>query len=359
MKSLAAPLIKLLVFAVITIASVSVLAVAVANYLPTSGAKYTAHFTDVTSLSVGDEVRIAGVRVGKVTAINLLPQGADRDIAEVEFQLQEGMEVPANVDAAIRYRHLAGQRYMLLTRGTTGNESEVLESGDVIPLERTTPAVNLTVLFNGFRPLFETLDPNDVNRLADQIIQIFQGERTTVTQLVANVGTLTNAIADKDQVIGAVITNLNSVLERVNEHDEDIKDMVTSLDILVSGLAEDRGTIGSAVDSLSVLTTELSGLLESSRPSIQGTIGGVEQLAGNLNANSGEVESALQNLPVKLERVGKTASLGSWFSIYLCGLDIMLGPGAPSTVSVPGGIPRLNQPIYTNASPRCQPGGIQ
>ncbi|GGC76842.1 MCE family protein [Hoyosella rhizosphaerae] len=354
MRGLAAPLIKLALFAIITISAVAVLAVAIANYIPTSGHTYKARFTDVTSLEKGDEIRIAGVRIGKVTDIKL----ADRDQAEVEFQIRDGLELPSDVNAAIRYRHLAGQRYVLLSRGS-GTEAGNLEPGSTIPLDRTTPAVNLTVMFNGFRPLFQTLQPEDVNRLADQIIQIFQGESATITQLVANVGTLTNAIADKDEVIGEVVNNLNSVLERVNEHDDDIREMVSSLDILVSGLADDRDTVGSAVQSLSVLTQELTELLEPTRPSIQGTISGVEQLAGNLNANSATVERTIQNLPVKLERIGKTASLGSWFSMYLCGLDIIVGPGTPTGVNLPGGIPTVNQPLYTNAADRCQPGGIQ
>lgn len=354
MRGLAAPLIKLGIFIVTTVLAVSMLAVAIANYLPTGGNSYKARFNDVTSMNVGDEVRIAGVRVGSVTGMRVI----DRSEAEVEFRLRPGIELPADVNAAIRYRHLAGQRYVLLSEGESQN-GQLLEDGGTIPNERTRDAVNLTVLFNGFRPLFETLQPEDVNRLADQIIQIFQGEAATVTQLVANVGTLTNAIADRDAVIGSVITNLNSVLERVNAHDDDIRDMVSSLDILVSGLSDDRETVGSAVATLASMSEELNALLEPARPSIQGNISAIDQLAGNLNAGRPQVESAIQNLPVKLERIGKTASYGSWFSIYLCGIDIILGPGTPTGLNLPTGIPQINQPIYTNAATRCQPGGIQ
>ncbi|AEF38880.1 MCE family protein [Hoyosella subflava] len=355
MRGLAAPLIKLGIFIVTTVLAVSVLAVAIANYLPTGGNTYKARFTDVTSMNVGDEVRIAGVRVGSVTGLKVV----DRSEAEVEFRLRPGIELPADVQAAIRYRHLAGQRYLLLNQGDEQN-GQLLEPDATIPNTSTKDAVNLTVLFNGFRPLFETLQPEDVNRLADQIIQIFQGEAATITQLVANVGTLTNAIADRDAVIGAVVNNLNSVLERVNEHDDDIRDMVSSLDVLVSGLSDDRETVGSAFASLASMSEELNALLEPSRPSIQGNISAIDQLAGNLNTGRPAVESAIQNLPVKLERFGKTASYGSWFSMYLCGIDLTLGPGSPPTrLNLPTGLPQINQPIYTNAATRCQPGGIQ
>lgn len=354
MRGLAAPLTKLVVFILATVVSVSILAVAIANYMPTGGNSYKARFNDVSSVNPGDEVRIAGVRVGSVTGMRVV----DQNEAELEFQLRPGIELPEDVRLAIRFRHLAGQRYILIEQGDEQN-GLYLEPGATIPNSQTRDAVNLTVLFNGFRPLFETLRPEDVNRLADQVIQIFQGEAATISELVANVGTLTNAIADRDAVIGSVVNNLNSVLERVNAHDDDIREMVTSLDILVSGLADDRETVGSAVTTLASMSEELHALLEPSRPSIQGNISAIDQLASNLNAGRPEVESAIQNLPVKLERIGKTASYGSWFSMYLCGIDLILGPGTPTGLNLPTGIPQINQPIYTNAATRCQPGGIQ
>lgn len=357
MRGLAAPIIKLVVFATATIIATVILGIAVSNYQPTGGNRYNAIFTDATSLNVGDEVRIAGVRIGEVTSIRV----TDRDLAEVGMQVRRGIELPTDVQAAIRYRHLAGQRYVLLSQPEGADPSRAvgnLESGGTIPLDNTTDAVNLTVLFNGFRPLFTTLKPEDVNQLIDQIIAIFQGEANTITQLVANVGTLTNAIADKDEVIGQVVTNLNLVLERVNEHDGEVREMISSLDTLVSGLAAERGTLGSAVQSLSVLTTEMTALLEPSRPSIQGSVSALGQLSQNLNENRAVVEAAIQNLPRKADKIGQIASYGSYFNFYLCGIDIVLGPGRPSGLNLPTGLPSINQPIYTNISKRCQPGGI-
>jgi len=98
-----------------------------------------------------------------------------------------------------------------------------LTAGETIQLDHTKPAVNLTTLFNGFRPLFQTLSADDVNKLSYQIIQVFQGESGTITDLVRNTASLTNTIADKDRVIGDVINNLNVVLETVNEHDDELE----------------------------------------------------------------------------------------------------------------------------------------
>ena len=52
-----------------------------------------------------------------------------------------------------------------------------------IGLDRTTPALDLTMLFNGFQPLFSALDPKQINALSYEIIQIFQGQGGTVGDL--------------------------------------------------------------------------------------------------------------------------------------------------------------------------------
>ena len=73
------------------------------------------------------------------------------------------------------------------------------------------------MLFNGFRPLFTALNPDDVNKLAYEIIQVLQGEGGTVASLLRRTASLTNTLADRDAVIGRVITNLNSVLATLAE----------------------------------------------------------------------------------------------------------------------------------------------
>lgn len=352
LRGVAAPLTKLLIFAVITILATGVLALTIANTGSTGGTRFNARFTDVTSLNKGDEVRIAGVRVGQVTDIAIVD---DRE-AQVEFALTDRDWLPASVTATIRFRNLVGQRYIALEQGT-GQQGYKMTAGETIPLDRTKPAVNLTTLFNGFRPLFQTLSADDVNKLSYQIIQVFQGEGGTIEELVANTASLTNTIADKDKVIGELVTNLNRVLDTVNERDEQVDQLIVNTERLVSGLNADRGVIGESVQSLSALTSATADLLVPTRPSIQGSIAGLETVARHVNERSDEVNTVLANLPVKMEKLGRAGSYGSWFQFYLCGIDIVAGPGTAPQLNLPTDLPTVNQPIYTNAAPRCYADG--
>lgn len=356
LRGLGPTLTKLIAFILVTVFLTGVLALTIANY-GGGGTKFNARFTDVTSLNKGDEVRIAGVRVGKVTNVSIV----DKRLANVEFELTDRDWLPASTTATIKYRNLVGQRYIALEQGT-GQQGRKLNKGATIPLDRTKPAVNLTELFNGFRPLFQTLTPEDVNKLSYEIIQVFQGESGTIADLVANTASLTNKVADKDAVIGELIKNLNAVLDSINSRGDQLDQLIVNTEALVTGLNAERGTIGSAVNSLGNLASATADLLVPVRPNLQGAIAGLNQLTGTLNDRKDEVDEGLTNLPIKMEKLGRAASYGSWFQFYLCGIDIVAGPGlkdAPQLNFPPAlqNMPTVNQPIYTNPAPRCHGKG--
>ncbi len=325
--SITAPLIKSVIFVVVTAIVTAVLAVSIA-YSGTSGRiGYHAVFSDVTGLVVGNDVDIAGVRVGQVTSISVY----HRNRALVGFALRQGRQLPASATATIKYLNLVGQRYIELGQGT-GPVGRTLTPGGTIPLDRTTPALNLTQLFNGFQPLFQALSPGDVNKLSSEIIAVFQGESPDITALVATVGSLTTSLATKDQVIDQVIGNLNAVLATITKRGQALGGIITSLSELVSGLARDRGSIGDAISAIGPLSSATAGLLGVIRPGLHDNIVQLGRLAANLADNSGTVNTFLQDLPVKMADIARTASYGSWLNFFLCnatvsGLHVKPGGG--------------------------------
>src|SRR5262249_19275487 len=154
---------------------------------------YKALFTDVTGVLPGDDVRVAGVKVGRVTAVELAPDG---HTAQLSFTAS--IPLTTMTLAKIRYRNLVGQRYVALSEGKGGGT--LLRHDAVIPLANTAPALDLTVVFNGFRPLFTGLSPQDVNAFAYEIIQLLQGEGGTMAALLSRTASLTGTLADRDEL---------------------------------------------------------------------------------------------------------------------------------------------------------------
>jgi phospholipid/cholesterol/gamma-HCH transport system substrate-binding protein len=331
-KSIAGPLIKSAIFIVITGIMTAVLALSIVSAGVSGTTGYRAVFTDVTGLTVGSDVDIAGVRVGQVTSISVY----HHNLALVGFNMQAGRTLPASATATIRYLNLVGQRYIELGQGT-GPVDRTLPAGGTIPLSQTTPALNLTVLFDGFQPLFQALSPGDVNKLSSDIIEVFQGESPNITALVASIGSLTTALATRDQVIDQVISNLNSVITTVSSRDSELSGLVTSLQELVSDLAANRQPIGQAIAAIGSLTSATAGLLQVARPPLKSDITQLQRLASNLASNSTVVNTFLEDLPVKMADIARMASYGSWLNFFLCnatvnGVQFVRGKGKTSGV---------------------------
>ncbi|MBW4715941.1 MCE family protein [Saccharothrix obliqua] len=342
MRSLVAPLVKLGVFATVTVLATALLAITIDNTDFRDTHPYAARFTDATALEEGDDVRIAGVRVGQVTDVRVV----DRRIAEVAFTVDRERGLPRSVTATIKYRDLVGRRYVALEHGT--GDASALRPGDVIPLERTRPALDLTVLFNGFEPLFQALDPDDVNKLSGEIIRVLQGEGGTVDSLLRHTASLTRTLADRDRVIGEVVDNLNAVLDAVNSRTDQVTALVTTVQELTTGLASDRQAIGDAINAIGDLTGTTAGLLAEAREPLRDDISRLGLVSRTLADHEAVVEGVIQRLPTKIEAMARTASYGSWFNFFLC--------EAGGRVAVP---PVVDDPIPITVLPvtqaRCRP----
>ncbi|WP_030526810.1 MCE family protein [Phycicoccus jejuensis] len=336
-------LVKLLAFVVVTVLATGVLAATIANVLPGDKATYRALFTDVTGLSSGQDVRIAGVRVGTVRDIRV---ATDRVSAEVTFEVLRSSTLTQGTAATIKYRNLVGERYVALTQEP--GDATPLPEGGTIPLARTHPALDLTVLFNGFKPLFAALSPQDVNELSAQIISVLQGEGGDINSLLGQTASLTKALADRDAVIGRTIDNLNTVLGRVESNDTAFADLLRQLQRFVSGLAEDRTAIGDSLTNINALTGDTASLLQAARPDLRSDIANLGDLASTLNepANTKEFERFIGQAPTKISTITRTATYGSWFNFYLCRFDVqnLLLP----TGKTPGGLG------YDVAAARCR-----
>jgi phospholipid/cholesterol/gamma-HCH transport system substrate-binding protein len=340
-KDTRGPVVKLLVFAAVTVLLTGVLAQALGS-LSAGGTTYRARFTDATGLLPGDDVRIAGVRVGQVRHLGVV----DNSVAEVTFTVDDDVPLATTVRAKIRYRNIVGQRYITLAEGP--GDGRRLPRDGLIPLDQTTPALDLTTVFNGFRPLFTALTPADVNKLSYEIIQVLQGEGGTIAGLLEHTASLTTTLADRDEVIGRVIGNLNRVLATLADRDGELEQTIGQLQQFVSGLSADRGAIGDALASLGQLTGVTADLLRDARPAIASDVASLDTLAGTLNRNAAVIDRTLDTIPDRYAALTRTASYGSWFNFFLCDFD--------GQVAIPG-VGSVNPATFSSSAARCGTGG--
>jgi len=336
------PLLKLTVYTAVIGALTLLLTLIIVNARSGPATEYKALFTDASGVAANDNVKIAGVAVGRVTGVKVVHHG----IAQVTFDVDSDVTVPSDVHATVRYENLVGDRFIELQRAS--DSSGRLRPKATIPMSRTAPAVSLTVLFGGFQPLFAALEPAQVNKLADEILRTLQGESGTVADLLEHTASLTSTLADRDQVIGSMITNLNDVLGVVSTRDEQLSTLVVQLQKFVSGLSANRQAVGSAISSMSELTNSVGDLLIDARPAIKQDVVSLGKLASTLLAGSDVIDAQLKDLPVYLNSVDRTASYGSWFQFFLCDMG--------GSFTVPGSglapTPHAISPYHSDAE-RC------
>jgi phospholipid/cholesterol/gamma-HCH transport system substrate-binding protein len=347
--------IKLGIFVLISLIVTGTLTAIMGSFAFGTETEYTAQFTSASLLAKGDDVRVAGVTVGSVKDVEI----RGRDAAEITFKIKEDVPLTTTSRASIRFLNLVGDRYMALEQGEPG--AERLKGGDTIPVSRTKPALNLTELFNGFQPLFQALTPSEVNQLSLNIVKVLQGEGGTIGSLMSNTASLTNALADRDELIGRVIDNLSAMLKTVDDRHQELSELVIQLKDWMTNLATDRKAIGASVSNLSGLTAEVADLLTRGRPYVKADVAQLRRVMKTLNkpGNQAALNEVLDRLPLMLQRQTRTGTYGSWYQYYLCdfgGSIILPDMGSPALNQLVAPIQaKLKNISFYSDAKRCDP----
>jgi phospholipid/cholesterol/gamma-HCH transport system substrate-binding protein len=301
---------------------------------------FTAEFTNVGGLKGGDFVRIAGVEVGKVKKLTIKP---DASVA-VTFGVDDSVLLTNDSRAVIKYDNLYGDRFLALEQGHEGGAP--LKPGALIPIERTSPALDLDTLIGGFRPLFRALDPDQVNALSSQLIQAFQGQGETISSLLAQTSTLTNTLADRDQLVKDVITNLNTVFTSLGDSNEEFGQAIDKIASLTNTLADRKDDISNSVAYANAASSSVADFLARSRPALQKIVHETDRTSTLIMNDHDYVDNLINTLPDAYKALGRQGLYGDWFAFYIC--DVIF------KVNGKGG-----QPVYIKAASqttgRCAP----
>ena len=210
---------------------------------------------------------------------------------------------------------------------------ELLAPGATIPLEHTHPALDLDALIGGFRPLFKALDPDKVNRIAESIITVFQGQGATISDILDQTASLTATLADRDRAIGEIINNLNTVLATTVKHEKEFDGTVDKFEVLITGLKNRADPLAAAVAHIGNAAGTLADLLGEDRPLLHSTVGYLEGIQQPLINELPTLDDVLRKLPDAYRIIGRAGgTYGDFFNFYLCDLSLKvngLQPGGP------------------------------
>jgi phospholipid/cholesterol/gamma-HCH transport system substrate-binding protein len=275
MRSVAKSVVWLTIFTAVAV--VCTLVVLTALRSPVTGAvsRYTAAFSDVSGLYVGDDVRISGVQVGKVETIRL-----DGRIAKVGFTAQADHPVFTNTVAAVRYQSLIGQRYVELVQSAT-SDTRLLEGG-TIPLGQTIPSFDVAKLFNGFQPMFQTLDPAQFNLLGENLLRLIQGDESGIGPFLHDLDEISKLAVDRQAVITAMIRNLSAISQDLGGKSGQLFQLIAQLNDVLTKFGSKAAEFQAALDSGLPVLRSTSHVLQYAERTFDGTTVPLYDLASRM-----------------------------------------------------------------------------
>jgi phospholipid/cholesterol/gamma-HCH transport system substrate-binding protein len=272
------------------------------------GDTYYAAFSEAGGLKANDEVRIAGVRVGKVESVAL-----DGDHVKVTFRVKTDSDFGTETRADIKVKTLLGAMYLSLEPAGDGQ----LKADSEIPVERTSSPYDVVEAFSG---LADTAEKIDTDRLAKSLTTLADLSRNTPEEFkgaLDGVSALSSNIAARDTQINSLLTNLKRVSGTLNERDQDIIGLMRDSDVLFRALVKRREAVHNLLVSTSTLSKELTALVTQSRADLKPALTHLDNVLLVLNKNEDNLDNSLRLMAPFYRVFANTLGTGPWFDTYI------------------------------------------
>ena len=272
------------------------------------GDTYHAMFTEAGGLKVNDEVRIAGVRVGKVDEIALAG-----DEVRVSFKVDDAADFGGDTRAAIKVKTILGAMFLALEPAGGGQLAE----GTTIPAERTSSPFDVVEAFEG---LASTSDRIDTDQLADSLTTLADLTRNTPEEFrgaLDGLSRLSSNIAAKDEQLNTLLVNLERVSTVLDERDQDIIALMEDSDVLFRALVARREAVHDLLVSSTTLSKELTRLIDQSRADLKPALAHLENVVAVLNKNEDNLDSSLRLMAPFYRVFANTLGTGPWFDTWI------------------------------------------
>ncbi|MEV8206217.1 MCE family protein [Streptomyces sp. NPDC079189] len=282
------------------------------------GETYSAAFSEAGGLKPGDEVRIAGVKVGKVDEVDL-----DGDHVKVTFRVTGEPEFGTRTGAAIRVKTILGAKYLALQPKGTGQ----LRPGSEIPLNRTVPAYDVVAAFSDLTTTTEKVDTARLAKALDTISTTFEDSPTEVRASIKGLSKISRTVASRDQSLRQLLDHAHGVTGVLKNRSEEFVVLVRDGDKLFKEIARRRAAIHSLLKSSAAVGIQLSGLVEDNRKQIGPALKGLNSVVTMLERNQASLDRSIKLLAPYVRVFTNTLGNGRWFDSYI--QNVVAAPVVP------------------------------
>lgn len=295
-----------------------------------SGDVYHADFAEIGALKAGNEVRVAGVSVGKVQDIELRGNKV-----RVTFKIDKGTEFGTETGADIRVRTLLGAEFLALTPQGPGQ----LAKGSTIPLTRTKSPYDVVQAFSELSKTTDQIDVPELSKALDTLAQISSQTPEEFRGAITGVSNLSRNLAARDDEINTLLVNLKKVSGVLNSRNDQLVTLFKDSSVLFDAISARRDSIHRLLVSTQSISTELRGLVKDTRSDLKPALDQLDVVTSMLRKNEASIDEALRTYPAFTRVFSNALGTGPWFDTYLGGLTSAGGLGEQITDSLQGATP--------------------
>jgi phospholipid/cholesterol/gamma-HCH transport system substrate-binding protein len=271
------------------------------------GDTYYAHFSEAGGLKANDEVRIAGVRVGKVDSIEL-----DGDKVKVGFKVK-GAEFGPETGADIRVKTILGAMYLALEPAGSGQMKE----GATIPVERTNSPYDVVEVFEGLAERSEQIDTDQLATALETLTALTQNTPEEFQAALSGVSALSANVAARDEELNRLLRSLEKVSGVLGDRSDDIVTLMEDGDTLFRALVARREAVHNLLVSTSQLSKQLTGLVRDTRADLKPALDELDGVVDMLLANQENLDESLRLMAPFYRVFANTLGNGPWFDTII------------------------------------------
>ncbi|RSN71072.1 MCE family protein [Actinomadura sp. WAC 06369] len=272
----------------------------------TGGTTYTASFREAAGLKPDEEVRIAGVKVGQVRAVEL-----DGDKVKVTFRVDDGVKLGDRTEASIKIKTLLGAHYL----GLSPNGSRPMKAH--IPLERTHTPFEVVPAISELGERVGQIDVQQVAKSFDVLSTTFANSPDEVKASLQGLRRLSDTISSRDDELHELADRARSVSGLLADRNKDFEKLVQDGDRLLAAVQARREVIHRLLVNTVQLSQQVNALINENQAQLKPMLDNLEQVNQVLLKNQKNLDRILQMFGPFARQFADVTGTGRWFDAYL------------------------------------------
>jgi phospholipid/cholesterol/gamma-HCH transport system substrate-binding protein len=287
----------------------------------------TGVFAETGGLRAGDEVRVAGIRAGEVTAVRP-DYGRGRVLAtwKVDAEVDLGPATRAEVKVA----NVLGGRYLRLSGPvTTPHLADLPETRRRIPIERTGTPATINDVLNESTTTITRLDTRSINRIMAELGQVDPHDRARLGRTLTNLADLARTVNESDPQIDKLLTNGERVLDLARTKDRQLSQLLANVQIMLDELRRRRQELSAFLGGSGNTVAAINRLIDEQQRRLVSVIADLRGTLGTLRPTTGDFNQLLAWAGPTLSGLSGTGGNGPWLEVLATGL----GPLSPQDLA--------------------------